>query len=135
MGNSNTTVVMQFFDGINKLDVDTAVDVFADNGTFTAIGAQPLGKDGLRKLLQGLLDAFEPGLRVQVHAIVEKDDIVMVRGEGDIRLKAGGTYNNTYMWFIRLKDGKAVEWEEFCDGAVVENSFGSPISGLVAAVQ
>jgi uncharacterized protein len=48
----------------------------------------------------------------------------VVEARGEMRTRAGVPYNNEYCLIYRLKDGKIVEFREYCDSALTEAVLG-----------
>lgn len=136
MEDANVNVVMQFIRAVNGLDAEGVVELFADDSTYTAIGAPSLQKHQMIRHFQGMFDGLEPGSQLHVDVIAANGDSVLAHGKGTMRLKASrAEYNNTYVWFVELRDGKAVRVEEYFDQSVVERSFGQTVAELVEALQ
>lgn len=116
----------------NAHDVERAVAVYPDNVVWRDItNPQPLnGKDGIRQYLQGWFSAF-PDIKITVNNRVATEDYVAAEldfegtNNGALQLAPGapaipatgrkvigkGTY------FVRFKDGKAVEVHSYPDAA------------------
>ena len=46
-------------------------------------------------------------------------------------IDTGSDYNNTYMWFWKIKDGKAIVWEEYADMGLAERAFGTNLKEIL----
>ena len=78
------------------------------------------------------VQAFQYHLRRRRHPrtaknplrFIARDDHGVVEARGEMRTKAGVPYNNEYCLIYRLKDGKIVEFREYCDSALTEAVLG-----------
>lgn len=125
MGDGNTQLAMQFFDGFNNGNLTHALEIANEDMKFSLVGAPTMNKREYTALLTQLLDALEPGARLEVDQISSVGNFVLARGHGIMRVKdTGADYNNKYMWFAEIQDGKAISWEEYADTGLAERAFG-----------
>ena len=83
------------------------------------------GKEAVQRELMGpLFSMFASPFRNFTDQIVAEDDTVVVRVRGEVTLKSGADYNNSYCFVIRMRDGKMVELREFADLAYAEAVLG-----------
>jgi ketosteroid isomerase-like protein len=84
-----------------------------------------VGKAAVLRDLYGYLGTLvAEGRRTIPLRFIAGDDHVVVEARGEMRTKAGVPYNNEYCLIYRLKDGKIVEFREYCDSALTEAVLG-----------
>lgn len=112
----------------NAHDVERAVAVFPDDVVWLDTGSpQPMNKDGIRQYLQGWFSAF-PDIQITIINRVVSEDQVAAEinfsgtNSGDLQLAPGATIpatgrkiNGKGTYFVRFKDGKAVEVHSYPD--------------------
>lgn len=99
---------------------------FADDMVWTIIGSTPVSGtyDGLEEirgvLAPKLMSSFETIPRLIIDRLIAEGDhvVVLAHGEGG-RTENGTEYNNSYCHVLRLRDGKFVEFLEYCDTDLV----------------
>jgi uncharacterized protein len=102
----------------------------ADDVTMTVTGqyswAQTFrGKAALLRDLYGhLATLLAEGRRTIPLRFIAENDLVVVEGKGEMRTKAGATYDNDYCLIYRLREGRIVEIREYCDSALTERVLG-----------
>ena len=77
----------------------------------------------LRKLIAPFNAAIAEPLVPTVPALYADGDTVIARFQASTTLKSGGTYKNTYAWFMRFQDGQIVEVNAFLDLPAFELTF------------
>jgi ketosteroid isomerase-like protein len=83
------------------------------------------GKEALVRDLYGhLATLLAEGRRTIPLRFIADDDLVVVEGKGDMRTKAGVSYNNDYCLIYRLREGRIVEIREYCDSVLTETVLG-----------
>ena len=126
---ANKEVVKAFFAAFNRGDVDAALDLLANDMTWTLTGTTPLsgtyrGKDSVRddffgKVMQQI-DHDAP-LEINVIELIAEGDKVVARTEGRVTGKYG-PYNNTYCHVFTVTDGLIRANMEFLDTVLVEQA-------------
>ena len=126
---ANKEVVKAFFAAFNRGDVDAALDLLANDMTWTLTGTTPLsgtyrGKDSVRddffgKVMQQV-DHDAP-LEINVIELIAEGDKVVARTEGRVTGKYG-PYNNTYCHVFTVTDGLIRANMEFLDTVLVEQA-------------
>jgi ketosteroid isomerase-like protein len=83
------------------------------------------GKEALLRDLYGhLATLLAAGRRTIPLRFIADDDFVVAEGKGDMRTKAGVSYENDYCLIYRLRGGRIVEIREYCDSALTEAVLG-----------
>ena len=127
---ANKQTVMKFFEAGNRGDMDTCFGLIADDITWTNMGTTSLsgtyaGKAELmEKLLGPLFGQLKQGIHMDVVRMVAEGDHVVAQTEGSAETLDGKSYNNSYCWIIRLRDGQFAELTEFLDTELVTSVFG-----------
>ena len=126
---ANKEVVKAFFAAFNRGDVDAALDLLANDMTWTLTGTTPLsgtyrGKDSVHddffgKVMQQV-DHDAP-LEINVIELIAEGDKVVARTEGRVTGKYG-PYNNTYCHVFTVTDGLIRANMEFLDTVLVEQA-------------
>ena len=128
--NENKEIVRQFFEAGNRGDMDACFDLFSDDIKWTIGGTTSLsgtydGKEALsEKLLGPLFGKLKAGIFMQIHQLIAEGEHVAAHMSGTAETLDGRSYNNTYCWIIRLRDGKFCEVIEFADTELITSALG-----------
>lgn len=129
----NKQTVTAFFETLEREDMETLVDMFAEDGVQINPyngGVFPAGAQGKQELLAYW--APVPGnfdsMRFPIDELLATEDpnVIFVRYRGDIKLKNGaGFYRNTYYSTFRFNDsGEITEYVEIFDPVVAARGLG-----------
>jgi uncharacterized protein len=130
----NRRVVHAFFERLESFDIEGFAALFAESGR----QVMPFAPTGFPRELNGRAAIFNqyrgmpqnfsamrfPGLLVQ-DMLDPSRFLATYRGE--IELRAGGQYNNTYAGIFVIGDGHIVEFTEYFDPGVLERAFGAAL--------
>lgn len=128
---SATAVVESLLDALRAFDIDRAMSLFADDVVYQNVPFPPdRGRAQVRRTLE-LFGKVANHFDVKVHAIAEKDGVVLtertdiIRGPGlDLEFWCCGTFE--------VRDGKIVLWRDRFDvGAIGLQLVTSPLRSLV----
>lgn len=128
--NENKEIVRQFFEAGNRGDMDTSFGLISDDIKWTNVGTTLLsgtynGKEELfEKLLGPLFAQLKAGIFMQIHRLIADGEYVAAHMSGKAETLDGRSYNNTYCWIIRLRDGKFCEVTEFADTELITSALG-----------
>ena len=133
IGTRNKETVKQFFALLEKEDITSFVNLFAENGKQInpyASGIFPNGAIGKEELkaywspVPGNFDGME--FPIQELYAMENPNIVFVRYTGKIKLKnEGGYYQNSYFSTFKFNQvGKIIEYIELFNSIVAAKAFG-----------
>lgn len=115
----NIAAVEAFIAAMNAGDVPTIVDAYAPDGSVTTMGntliSGTFDKATVTMAAGRIFEAFPNGIHFTVHAITAQDDRVAVEASSQGMHVSGREYRNHYHFLARLRDGKIVEWKEYCD--------------------
>jgi ketosteroid isomerase-like protein len=123
--NTNKEIVRQFFEAGNRGDMEACFGLFSDDIKWTNVGTTSLsgtynGKEELsEKLLGPLFGQLKAGIFMQIHRLIAEGEHVAAYMSGTAETLDGRSYNNTYCWIIRLRDGKLCEVTEFADTELI----------------
>jgi ketosteroid isomerase-like protein len=127
-------VVERFFSALEEADVEAFLSIWADDG----VQEMPYAPDGFPRRLEG-----KEAIRQQYSALptnfrsmrfpreilpLADPDRFLVRYRGEIELRAGGRYDNTYVGIFTLRDGRIVELVEYFDPIVLQRAFGDALA-------
>lgn len=103
-------------------------DVLASDAVWTIEGFSSTAGSYTPEELKALVAPFNAALAgplvPSVPALYAERDVVVARFKASAPLKAGGTYSNTYAWFLRFRDGEIVEVHAFLDLPAFEDVIG-----------
>ncbi|WP_437675801.1 nuclear transport factor 2 family protein [Sorangium sp. So ce131] len=130
----NRAVVEAFFARLEAFDIRGFAELFAETGR----QAMPFSPEGFPKVLDGRAAIFNQyrsmpdnfaGMRfpdLVVHDMVDPSRF-FVTYRGEIRLKSGAAYNNTYAGMFVIRDGRIAEYHEYFDPIVLQRAFGGAL--------
>lgn len=129
----NRQVVESFYVALETQQFDKLRDIFAPDGR--QINA--FVPEGFPKSFEGAAEITKqysalPKLFGQIRfarTIHATDDpnYFFVEAKGDIDLKAGGKYQNTYLDTFRLRDGRITEYTEYLNPLILAKAFNIPL--------
>lgn len=130
---ANRAAIEQFFSGLEAMDVQRAVGAFAEDG----VQVMPYSPEGFPKRLDGraaILRQYSglpenyTSMRFPREILATEDpERFVVRYTGEIALKAGGRYDNTYVGLFTVRDGRIHEFVEFFDPIILQKAFGAQL--------
>lgn len=122
----------RFLAGLERLDVDAALSVFADD----AVQEMPYAPEGfptrldgieaLRRQYAGLPDAYV-SMRFPISRLVVDGDTAIVEYRGEIELVGGGRYDNDYVGIFETDGGRITHFVERFDPNVLSAAFGDTV--------
>lgn len=128
---ANKQLVRDAFEAMGRSDIRPLYELMRDDFAWIIEGQSRFsrsyeGKEAVKRdLLTPLFEAFATPYRFTIDETIAEGDLVVVRGRGEVRTKAGKDYNNSYCFVLRLEGGKLAELREYLDTALVERVFGS----------
>ncbi len=121
----NADIIAHIFSETAKGNGEPYVAALADDATFRTIGSNSWsttfhGKDAILNDLFGRLRTKLKGRNVCAPSrIHDAGEFVIVQANGQNLTRDGQPYENDYCFVIRMRDGKMVEIEEYCDTELV----------------
>lgn len=95
--------------------------LLADDAIWTIVGNSPASRryESRRDFLESVIDPFNARMASPlvptVRALYAEDDWVIALFDASGTARDGRPYNNTYSWYLRLRDGRIVEAIAFFD--------------------
>jgi hypothetical protein len=126
---ANKDVARLLYENIGKPD-NVWLDYLADDATWTFFGSHVFAgtlhgkQEIIDKLLTPMLARGED-FAFRILNLWADGDTVIVEGKGDMKLFAGGRYDNDYCIVVKVKDGKVASIREYLDTELVTRAFGS----------
>lgn len=126
----NKQVVERFFAAVEAQHFAVIKEVFAPTAQQLlpyAPAGFPTRLDGAEAIYQQFsgLTAYFGQLRFPRQILATEDpDVIFVNFTGDLTLKSGGKYENTYVGTFRLREGKIVEYVEYFNPLLLAKAFG-----------
>lgn len=131
---TNREVVRAFFQRLEAFDIEGFASLFAEGGQ----QIMPFSPEGFPKRLDGREAVFNQykgmpqnftRMRFPDLAIHDLADPArfFVTYRGEIGLRAGGEYNNTYAGLFVIRDGKITEFTEYFDPITLQKAFGAAL--------
>jgi ketosteroid isomerase-like protein len=127
---TNKELALTWFQALVSGDAEIAVSRIADDFRYFLPGTMPASgwwdKQGFldsAKMFSGVLAG---PITMRIGDVTAEDDRVWIEAESEAPLATGGTYNNTYVIALRIRDGKIVEMKEFSDTLHVYEAIDAP---------
>lgn len=124
-------VVERFFEKLESFDIEGFAENFAENGRqvmpFSPAGFPDSleGRSAIYNQYKGMPQNFK-SMKFVDRAIRETSEPgeFVATWRGEIELASGGRYDNTYIGLFQVRDGKLVQFTEYFDPIVLQDSFG-----------
>ena len=115
----NKIIVTEFLKLFSAGDMDAALDMMADDGTWWVAGGFPLSgtktKAEFVELLAGVGDAIEGPIKIEPYAMTAEGDRVAVEARSSAEHVNGKSYRNEYHFLFVAKNGKLWRVKEYLD--------------------
>jgi ketosteroid isomerase-like protein len=118
-------VVVDFLTRGAEGKMEEAIALLADEVEFWYTGVNDVTRDDLIGGMRGMAPLIAPGGGIRVVDILTDGDRVAIEYVGNILLKTGKVYANTYHTKFIVKDGKITCMREYLDPNIVMNAFGA----------
>jgi ketosteroid isomerase-like protein len=116
---SNKATVTRFFDALNKGDVDTIVNTYAQDGCVQTMGGTLISgifsREQVADSAGSIFDVFPAGLTFTVLDQVAEGNKVAVEAVSNGEHISGQTYSNEYHFLFEFRDGKLLKLKEYMD--------------------
>lgn len=116
---SNKVIVAQFFDALNRGDVDFIVNTYAEDGCVETMGNTLISgifsRDQIATTAGGIFEVFPQGLTFTTLSMVAEGDKVAVEATSEGAHISGKTYTNEYHFLFEFQQGKLVRLKEYMD--------------------
>ena len=124
----NKALVLDWMGALVAGDVAKARGFYAEDCRFLVAGDMPYcgwmdlqGFFGQTKILQ-----LQGSHILEIGDMTAEGDRVWFEAQSFGKLKSGGNYENAYVFFVRLREGKIIEYKEFIDTYYVHRVIDSP---------
>jgi ketosteroid isomerase-like protein len=115
----NKAIVTQFFDALNKGDIDYIVGTYAADGCVQTMGdtliSGVFSRDQIAASAGGIFDVFPAGLTFTLLSMLAEGDKVAVEATSEGQHISGQTYRNDYHFLFEFRDGKLLKLKEYMD--------------------
>ncbi len=128
----NKAILTAVFDALAEGDGRPFVAAMADDFTWrmegtTAWSGTFRGKAEVQeKVLRPLFAQFATPYRNRAERMIAEDDTVVVLCRGEVTTRTGKSYDNSYCYVIRMRDGRMVELREYFDTELVTSALEPP---------
>lgn len=116
---SNKALVSQFFEALNRGDVDFIVDTYATDGSVQTMGntliSGVFNREQIAAAAGGIFDVFPDGLKFTAQGMIAEGDKVAVEARSEGQHISGQTYCNEYHFLFEFRDGKLLKLKEYMD--------------------
>jgi ketosteroid isomerase-like protein len=116
---ANKAIVTQFFDALNRGDVDFIVNTYAADGCVQTMGNTLISgifsRDQIAATAGGIFDVFPQGLKFTANSMIGEGDKVAVEATSEGQHISGQIYTNEYHFLFEFQDGKLLRLKEYMD--------------------
>jgi len=116
---NNKVIVRAFFEALNSADVDTVINIYADEGYVQTMGHTLISgissKEQIGSAIAGIYDVFPNGLTFSVLDMVAEGEKVAVEAASTGEHISGQTYSNEYHFLFEFRDGQLMKLKEYMD--------------------
>jgi len=120
VANKNKEMIKQAFENWRS-GTGSFFDLLADDVTWTIPGRSPIARtyNSRRQFLQDAIEPLNQRLSEKiiptVKALYAEGDMVVALWDGHAVAKDGIAYDNTYSWYMRIKNGRIINVVAFFD--------------------
>src|ERR1700749_5075639 len=124
----NKDLARRFIDAMGGDFAQAVRDIMAEDCRVVTQGTTAIS--GVRGKAESLAatamvrDIFPKGLPTTIHAMIAEGDRVAAQAESFATHVSGKPYNNKYIFWMRFRDGKMIEFVEYLDTQLVATIFG-----------
>ncbi|NDJ87943.1 nuclear transport factor 2 family protein [Mycolicibacter kumamotonensis] len=127
---TNKELALAWFQALVSGDADTVASGVADEFRYFLTGTMPASgwwdKQGFFDSAKMFAGVLAGPITMRVGDVTAEGDRVWIEAESEAPLSSGGTYLNTYVMALRLRDGKIAEMKEFSDTLHVFEAIDAP---------
>ena len=111
---SNKTLVKNFIDAWNNMDLESVTDFFSEDVFYHNIPMEPLnGKEGASAFVKGLSDC--QSINWEIIAIAEEGNMVLTERIDNFNFKDGRKISLPVMGTFEIEDNKIKQWRDYFD--------------------
>lgn len=115
----NKQFVEDFFDALNRGDVESIVDSYHEDGCLHTMGNTLISGSFTREQIAssagGIFEVFPNGLKFFIKGIVADEDKAAVEATSEGVHISGERYTNEYHFLFIFKEGKLIRLKEYMD--------------------
>jgi uncharacterized protein len=123
-------LALSWFKAIVSGDVKTAGELIAPDFRYFLTGTLPASGwwdlQGFIESAQMFAGVLAGPITMRIGDVTAEDDRVWIEAESEAALASGGTYANTYVIALKVRDGKVAEMKEFSDTLHVFEAIDTP---------
>lgn len=127
---STKEIGMRWFTALISGDVDTVVALTAQDFRYYLAGTLPASGwsnvQGFFESARAFSNHYSGPITMRIGETTAEGDRIWLEAESEAPLKAGGTYANTYVFLLKVRDGAVVEAKEFPDTLYVFETIEAP---------
>ena len=127
---TNKELALSWFQALVTGNAEAAIALIADDFRYFLTGTLPASgwwdRDGFLASAQMFSGVLAGPITMRIGDVTAEDDRVWFEAESEAALTDGGTYANTYVIAVRVRDGKIVEMKEFSDSLHVFEKIDAP---------
>jgi ketosteroid isomerase-like protein len=116
---SNKDIGLKWFTSLISGDQETVMSLMAEDFRYFLVGTMPSSgwwdRQGFFESAQAFSSVFATPITMRIGEVTTEGDRVWMEAESEALLTTGATYNNTYVFLLKVRDGKVVEAKEFSD--------------------
>jgi uncharacterized protein len=124
----NKALTEKFFDAMSKLDAASLAECITPDFVIETQGSCVLSgvRSGaeIQKIVGFMHSALPNGSKLTKQSMIAEGDRVAYQATGEATTADGKPYNNQYLFYIQIKDGKVCRLTEYLDSLLVENTLG-----------
>ncbi|RAV03878.1 nuclear transport factor 2 family protein [Mycolicibacter senuensis] len=127
---TNKELALAWFQALVSGDADAVASGVADEFRYFLTGTMPASgwwdKQGFFDSAKMFAGVLAGPITMRVGDVTAEGDRVWIEAESEAPLSSGGTYLNTYVIALKLRDGKIAEMKEFSDTLHVFEAIDAP---------
>ncbi|MGB8391450.1 nuclear transport factor 2 family protein [Mycobacterium sp.] len=127
---TNKELALAWFQALVSGDAQTVASGIADDFRYFLTGTMPASgwwdKQGFFDSAKMFAGVLAGPITMRIGDVTAEDDRVWIEAESEAPLSSGGTYLNTYVMALKVRDGKIAEMKEFSDTLHVFEAIDAP---------
>ena len=116
---TNKSLVREFFEAMNRGDVDAIVNAYADDGYVHTMGNTLIsgraGKQQIQDSCSRIFEVFPVGIKFDIQGMTAEGERVAVEATSEGAHVSGQVYRNEYHFLFEFDCGKLKKLKEYMD--------------------